>query len=123
MSCTAAEAAAAAATAQLSSGRRGHFSLLAIRCNADSSQGYACVTASTGRIKDAGASGLRNDEDSRELWPSRPIMVLFIAAEPHFQTYKSQIESVSCYRGLTASILPFPTLHLTVFHHYGADIR
>lgn len=26
----------------------GHFSLLAIRCNADGSQGYACVAASTG---------------------------------------------------------------------------
>lgn len=73
--------------------------------------------------KTPGASGLRNDEDSGELWPCRPITVLFIAAEPHFRTYKSQIESVSCYCGLTASVSPFPTPRLTVFHHYGADIR
>lgn len=36
----------AAAAAQLSGGRRGHFFLFAVRCNADGSQGYVCVAAS-----------------------------------------------------------------------------
>ncbi len=49
VSCT-----AAASVAQRSGGRRGRFSLLAIRCNADSSQGYACVASLTdGSIEDA----------------------------------------------------------------------
>lgn len=55
VSCT---AAAAAAAAQLSGGRRGHFPLCAIPCNADSSQGYVALT---GHIEDAVAIGPRHD--------------------------------------------------------------
>lgn len=58
VSCT---AAAAPAAAQLSGGRRGHFPLCAIPCNADSSQGYVCIVALTGHIEDAVAIGPRDD--------------------------------------------------------------
>lgn len=52
-----------AAAAQLSGGRRGHFSLPAIRCNADGSQGYACVdTLTDWSIEDAGAGSPRDSD-------------------------------------------------------------
>lgn len=67
VSCTA----AAAAAAHLSGGRRGHFPLFAIRCNADGSQGYVCVA--TGRI---------NNERIKLQETCCPLMVLWIAIEP-----------------------------------------
>lgn len=60
VSCTAAVAAATAA--QLSGGRRGHFPLRAIPCNADGSQGYVCIVALTGHIEDTVAFGPRDDD-------------------------------------------------------------
>lgn len=51
------------AAAQLSSGRRGHFPLLAIRCNADDSQGYACVAALTDVSSEDARAGSARDND------------------------------------------------------------
>lgn len=74
----------AAAAAQLSGGRRGHFPLFAIRCNADSSQGYVCVA--TGRIKDG----------TIKLWETCcPLMVLCIAIEPLNHCPDSHIEPLN----------------------------
>lgn len=50
-----AEVSCTAVAAQLSGGRRGHFSLLGNRCNADGSQGYGGVVASTGHMENTGS--------------------------------------------------------------------
>lgn len=55
----------------------GHFSLLAIRCNAEGSQGYACVATSTGLQSERRLS-------FRKLVALLSCNVLFIAIEPSF---------------------------------------
>lgn len=62
---------AAAAAAQFSAGRRGgHRCLLAVRCNADSSQGYSCAAASRVCREIVVVCILRDDRNCGGLWLS-----------------------------------------------------